>query len=345
MTSAGRFLQTCDLRQTDSRPVWLMRQAGRYLPEYREIRERHSFKEMVTTPELCAEITLQPIRRYDLDAAIIFSDILVVLEALGAPYEIIEGRGPVLEQTVRTAADLDGLSSGLETGDLDYVYESLGLLRAELATELALLGFAGAPWTLACYLVSGGSSQGGFPEITDLSRDDPALLAKILERLTDAVIAHLKAQLQAGADAVQVFDSWAGMLGRKQYRELVLPHMQRIATALAGERVIYFLKGATHYLSAEEAAQFRLLSVDHQRPLSYYRDKLGSDIVLQGNLDPAALRLDPAELMAETRKVLADHGPGPGHIFNLGHGITPDIPPEHVQVMVETVRAFAPVTA
>ena len=345
MTIAGRFLQTCDLQQTDSRPVWLMRQAGRYLPEYRQIRERHSFREMVTTPELCTEVTLQPTRRYDLDAAIIFSDILVLLEALGAPYEIIEGRGPVLERTVRSVTDLDNFSTGLETGDLDYVYESLGLLRAELATELALLGFAGAPWTLACYLVSGGNSQDGFPEIMDLSRADPALLTKILERLTDAVIAHLQAQLQAGADAVQVFDSWAGMLGREQYREIVLPHLQRIAAALAGERVIYFLKGATHYLSADEAAQFHMLSVDHYRPLSYYRDELGGDIVLQGNLDPAALRLDPAELAAETRRVLADHGPGPGHIFNLGHGITPDIPPEHVQVMVDTVRAFAPVPA
>ena len=335
------FLQTCALQRTPRRPLWIMRQAGRYLPEYRAVREKHSFKQMVETPDLCAEITLQPIRRFGLDAAIIFSDILVLLEALGVPYQIQNGRGPVLERAVASQADLDRLSAGPVTDHLGYVYAALELLRGELPAEVALLGFAGAPWTLASYLVAGGSSSDGFAVIDSLAEREPRLLHAIMDRLTEAVIQHLRAQLAAGADAVQVFDSWAGNLTAEQFRRISLPYLQRIARALKGERVIFYLKGAAHRLTPEEAAPFRILGVDWLHPLAHYRETLGADTVLQGNLAPEILTADIATIERETRAVLDSHGPGPGHIFNLGHGITPEVPPDHVQALVDTVRTYA----
>ncbi len=335
------FLQTCAHEVTLRRPVWIMRQAGRYLPEYRAVREKHSFQDMVKTPELSAEVTLQPIRRYGLDAAIIFSDILVVLEALGVAYGIEEGRGPVLERAVRSAADLEQLSSSPVSDQLEYVYVALRLLRGELSPDVALLGFAGAPWTLACYLVEGGSSPDGFAAIHSLLTRQPSLLGTMMDRLTEAVIAHLKAQLSAGAHAVQVFDSWAGLLSEEQFRRVSLPYLRRIAQALEGENVIFYLKGAAHHLSREEAAPFPILAVDWLQPLSAYRKTLGERPVLQGNLAPEVLKSDAATIRRKTRAVLTSHGPGTGHIFNLGHGITPDVPPDHVQVLVDTVHEHA----
>ncbi len=340
------FLQTCDLQPTPRRPVWIMRQAGRYLPEYRAVRQRHSFKEMVTNPELCVELSLQPIRRYGLDAAIVFSDILVVLEALGVSYKIVEGHGPVLERAVGSATELERLSSAAVPDQLDYVYAALGLLRRELSPEVALLGFAGAPWTLACYLVAGGSSSNGFAAIKSLLETDPALLHTMLERLTAAALEHLQAQLAAGADAVQIFDSWAGNLTEQQFREFSLPYLHRMAAELQGQRAIFYLKGAAQWLTADEAAPFRILSVDGQQPLARYRQVLGDQVVLQGNLAPGILTTDAVTIQRATRAVLESHGPGAGHIFNLGHGITPDVPPRHVQVMLDSVRDYdlVPVT-
>jgi len=341
MSAPNLFLETCGLQPTARRPIWIMRQAGRYLPEYRAIRENASFREMVATPELCVEVTLQPIRRFGLDAAIIFSDILVILEALGAPYDIIEGRGPVLSETVRTWDDLKNLSTAPVTDGLEYVYAALQMTRQELSPEVALLGFAGAPWTLACYLAEGGSSRDGFPAIKTILEREPELYHAIMERLTHAVVGHLQAQLAAGADAVQVFDSWAGMLPEEQFRDFVLPYLHRIAEALQGERIIFYLKGAGHWLTAGESAPFPILSVDWTYSLDSYRQRFGDRIVLQGNLDPAILRRDPDTIRQETRAVLESHGPGPGHIFNLGHGITPDIPVEHVQAMIDAVRSYS----
>ena len=334
------FLQTCDLQPTPRRPVWIMRQAGRYLPEYMEVRRRHSFKDLVTQPELCVEVSLQPIRRYGLDAAIIFSDILVVLEALGVNYQIVEGHGPVLERAVNSLAELEGLSSAPVPERLEYVYTALGLLRRELSPDVALLGFAGAPWTLACYLVEGGSSKNGFAAIKSLLETDPALLHTMLERLTAAALEHLQAQLAAGADAVQIFDSWAGLITEQQFREFSLPFLHRMAAELQGQRAIFYLKGAAQWLTADEAAPFQILSVDWQQPLARYRQVLGERIVLQGNLAPDILTTDAVTIRRATRAVLESHGPGAGHIFNLGHGITPHVPTEHVQVMLDSVHDY-----
>lgn len=334
------FLDTCDLKPTPRRPVWIMRQAGRYLPEYRAVRKNYSFKEMVETPDICTEITLQPIRRFGLDAAIIFSDILVILEALGVPYQIVDGQGPVLEGTVRTRAALDRLAATPVSDSLGYVYTALDLLRRELSPDVALLGFAGAPWTLACYLVEGGSSKNGFPAVKTLLEEEPALFHSIMERLTEAVVDHLRTQLKAGADAVQLFDSWAGHLSEDAFRRASLPYLTRIADELAGERVIFYPRGATQWLTADEAARFHIMGVDQSQPLARYRENWGSDIVLQGNLAPEILASDPGTIARETAAVLKSHGPGPGHIFNLGHGITPEIPIEHVQAVVDAVHSY-----
>lgn len=333
------FLDTCDLKPTPRRPVWIMRQAGRYLPEYRAVRAQHTFKEMVETPDLCVEVTLQPIHRYGLDAAIIFSDILVILEALGVPYQIVDGQGPVLERPVRRPEALDRLATTPVSDSLGYVYTALAMLRRELSPDVALLGFAGAPWTLACYLAEGGNSKSGFPAIRTLMEQAPDTFHGMMERLTEAVIDHLRAQLDAGADAVQVFDSWAGMLSEHQFREASLPYLHRIADALKGERVIFYPRGAAHWLTAEEAARFPILGVDGSHSLAHYRDRWGGEVVLQGNLDPEILTTDPDTIARETQAVLESHGPGPGHIFNLGHGITPDVPVKHVQSLVDTVHA------
>lgn len=338
MSSTNLFMDTLALRPTPRRPIWVMRQAGRYLPEYREIRARHSFKEMVQTPDLATELTLQPVRRYGLDAAIIFSDILVLLEALGVPYRIIENQGPVLDRAIRTEDDYASLSEAPVSDSLGYVYRALGILRQELPTDVALLGFAGAPWTLASYLIEGGSSRTGFPAIRALLETDPALFGKIMDRITEGVIDHLKHQLASGADAVQVFDSWAGMPSRKVFRQAARPYLQRIADALEGEYVIFYPKGAGHWLTKKEVNQFGILGVDWTHSLGYYREHFGPDVVLQGNLDPAILRTDAKTIREEAWAVLDSHGPTPGHIFNLGHGITPDVPTDCMKALVDAVH-------
>ncbi|MCH7574374.1 MAG: uroporphyrinogen decarboxylase [Candidatus Marinimicrobia bacterium] len=331
-------MDTLALRPTPRRPIWVMRQAGRYLPEYRALRKRHAFKEMVETPALAVEVTLQPMRRYGLDAAIIFSDILVLLAALGVSYEIVEDKGPVLARSIRTAEDFESLSHEPVTDSLGYVYETLSILRKELPPEVALLGFAGAPWTLASYAIEGGNSKGGFSAIRVLLDSDPALFGKIMDRITDGVIDHLQAQLANGADAVQLFDSWAGMLNEADFRRAALPYLKRIAVELEPGPVIFFPKGASQWLTKEEVDQFKILGVDGSQSLGFYREKFGQDFVLQGNLDPAILITDMQTIRTEARAVLDSHGSQPGHIFNLGHGITPDVPPDHMKALVAAVH-------
>ncbi|MCH8327134.1 MAG: uroporphyrinogen decarboxylase [Candidatus Marinimicrobia bacterium] len=338
MSAINLLMDTLALRPTYRRPIWVMRQAGRYLPEYRAVRQQHSFKVMVETPDIATEITLQPVRRFGVDAAIIFSDILVLLEALGVSYEIVEGQGPVLARSVRTAADFASLSTEPVTDSLGYVYETLSMLRKELPPEVALLGFAGAPWTLASYIIEGGNSRGGFPAIHALLDSDPPLFGKVMDRITDGVIDHLKAQLSHGADAVQLFDSWAGMLNAADFRRAALPYLLRIAKAMKDDPVIYYPKGAGQWLTREEVTKFSIIGVDSRQSLAFYREKFGPDFVLQGNLDPAIMKTDARTIRLEARAVLDSHGPGPGHIFNLGHGITPDVPPDHMQALVDAVH-------
>ena len=337
MNSRDRFLAAVRREPQGRAPVWIMRQAGRYLPEYRALKARHDFVTLVRTPDLATEVTLQPLRRFPLDAAILFSDILVVPEALGVPYRFREGGGIQMDRALSSPADLAGLSAEGAADRLGYVYETLRLLRGELGHGKALLGFAGSPWTLACYLVDGGSAD-GFPRTLDLARREPLAFARLLETLADTVAEYLRRQLDAGADAVQVFDSWAGLLEGAEYEALSLRWIRAVLDRLpAGAPVILYAKGKSPDARALASTGVPVLGVDWELPLSRVRVLAGRPLCLQGNLDPEWMTRGPEEAAAAARAVLADNAGDPGHIFNLGHGITPEARIETVAAVVAAV--------
>lgn len=339
MTSRERFLRAVRREPHGRAPAWIMRQAGRYLPEYRALKARHDFVTMVRTPDLAAEVTLQPLRRFPLDAAILFSDILVVPEALGVPYSFREAGGIQMERALASPADLAALSPEGAADRLDYVYRALRLLRAELGDSKALLGFAGSPWTLACYLVEGGSAE-GFPRALDLARREPAAFARLLETLADTVAEYLRRQLAAGADAAQVFDSWAGLLEGPDYEALSLRWIRAVLDRLpAGAPVILYAKGKSREARALAATGVPVLGVDWELPLSEVRRLAGRPVCLQGNLDPEWMTREPAAAAEAARAVLADNAGDPGHVFNLGHGITPEARIETVAAVLDAVVA------
>jgi uroporphyrinogen decarboxylase len=335
---------------TPRRPVWLMRQAGRYLPEYLATRARAgSFLAMCTNPQLACEVTLQPIERYRLDAAILFSDILTIPHAMSLGLSFEAGEGPSFERPVRSAADVDRLGVPDPGTDLKYVIDAVALVRRELAGRVPLIGFAGSPWTVATYMVEGGGSK-SFSHIKRMMYAAPRDLHRLLELLARATVLYLNAQIAAGAQAVMLFDTWGGILTPTQYRELSLRYMGQVIDALAkkssdGRRVpsIVFTKGGGAWLPEIAGIGCDALGVDWTTDLKSAREAVRGRVALQGNLDPAALLAPPETLRAETRRVLESFGPGPGHVFNLGHGITPDVDPEQVAVLIETVRAHAPV--
>ena len=331
---------------TPRRPIWLMRQAGRYLPEYRATRKRAgNFLAMCTNPEIACEVTLQPIDRYPLDAAILFSDILTIPHAMRLGLEFEAGEGPKFERPVRSAADVDALPIPDPGHELKYVIDAVALIRSELAGRVPLIGFAGSPWTVATYVVEGGGSK-VFATIKRMMYEDPLLLHRLLDKLTRATILYLNAQIAAGAQAVMVFDTWGGILTPAQFEEFSLRYMAQIIEALTREadgRIvprIVFTKGGGAWLAKLAAIGGDALGVDWTTDLSTARALVGGKVALQGNLDPAALFAPPETLRAETLRVLNSYGPGPGHVFNLGHGITPDVDPERVAVLVETVRSY-----
>jgi uroporphyrinogen decarboxylase len=331
---------------TPRRPIWLMRQAGRYLPEYRATRKRAgNFLAMCTNPEIACEVTLQPIDRYPLDAAILFSDILTIPHAMRLGLEFEAGEGPKFERPVRSAADVDALPIPDPGHELKYVIDAVALIRRELAGRVPLIGFAGSPWTVATYVVEGGGSK-VFATIKRMMYEDPLLLHRLLDKLTRATILYLNAQIAAGAQAVMVFDTWGGILTPAQFEEFSLRYMAQIIEALTREadgRIvprIVFTKGGGAWLAKLAAIGGDALGVDWTTDLSTARALVGGKVALQGNLDPAALFAPPETLRAETLRVLNSYGPGPGHVFNLGHGITPDVDPERVAVLVETVRSY-----
>ncbi len=327
-------------------PAWIMRQAGRYLPEYRELRARHGFLECCTTPALAAEITLQPMRRFPLDAAILFADIMTPLDLAGVPIEFAPG--PRLAAPVRDGVsaaalgDPAALARRLEGG---YLRETFALIRAGLPAGAALLGFAGSPFTVACYVVEGGGGKGEFPALRRLARTDAAALRVLLDRIAEFTIAYLREQVAAGADAVQVFDSWGGILDGDGYAAWDLPWIARIVDALrpSGVPVILYAGGAGGRLPAAAATGVHALSVDHREPLDSVRARVGGGVVLQGNLDPAALFAPADALRAEVARVLRAGG-GRRHVFNLGHGIWPETPMEGVSTLLDAVRAGGPVS-
>jgi len=337
------------LRQPVERtPVWMMRQAGRYLPEYRRVREQAgSFMKLCTNPELACEVTLQPIERYPLDAAILFSDILTIPDAMGLGLHFVEGEGPRFERPLRSAEDIQRLSVPDPEGRLRYVPDTVRLIQSHLKGKVPLIGFAGSPWTLATYMVEGGSSR-EFSKIKTLMYDQPALTHRLLDVLADSVAAYLNAQIEAGVDAVMVFDTWGGMLTTEQYATFSLGPAKRVLDQLkrqTGHRgipAILFTKGGGQWLEVMADTGYDALGLDWQTAVGQARRRVGHRVALQGNLDPVALYASPEVIRREVGKILADFGQGSGHVFNLGHGVHPDIDPEHVGAMIAAVHDLSP---
>ena len=342
LTPRRRFLEACACRPVDYPPVWLMRQAGRALPEYRALKEKHSFLELVQTPELAAEVTLQPIRRFGFDAAILFSDILVISEGLGQRYEFTDRGGIVMEHTLKTAADIDRLAVQGVTERLQYVAKGLTLLRPALGESAALLGFAGSPWTLANFMLEGGGVK-KYTKAKSLFYSNPVLFGQLLEKLTQAVTDFLQLQIDAGADAVQIFDSLGGVLGEGNFVPASCRWLQQIIYGLKGRvPVIVFSKGAHGNWTDLVQSGAPVLGIDANVSLGLLREQLPEHVALQGNLDPFLLTTKPEAVAVETRRILASMDGRPGHIFNLGHGVPPNAKLENIRSLVETVRGQAP---
>ena len=316
-----------------------MRQAGRYLPEYRETRRQAGdFLTLCKTPELACEVTLQPLRRFALDAAILFSDILTIPDAMGLGLSLEEGLGPRFARPLRSGADIDALPLPDPCGELRYVTDAVRLVKRELAGSVPLIGFAGSPWTLATYMVEGQSSR-EFTRIKGLIYTDPAAAHRLLDKLARATTDYLRAQIEAGVDLVMLFDTWGGALAHAAFHNFSLPYMQAILAGLpSGVPTIVFTKGGGPWLESIAASGCSALGLDWTVDIGAVRQRLGDCIALQGNLDPAVMLTRPDIVAQETRRIIDAMGVGGRHIFNLGHGITPEVPPEHVSVLVDTVH-------
>lgn len=343
-----RFLRALRREPVDATPVWLMRQAGRYLPEYRATRAKAgSFLAMAKNPDLACEVTLQPLERFDLDAAILFSDILTVPDAMGLGLYFVEGEGPKFERPVRSAAEIAKLAVPDMAQELRYVMDAVSVIRRELDGRVPLIGFSGSPWTLACYMVEGGGSD-NFSKVKRLALDDPKAMHALLSVNTDAVIAYLRAQYEAGAQALQVFDTWGGVLSPSMYREFSLPYLTRIARELKrdGAPLILFGKGNAPYLEELAASGAEGVGVDWLIELGEAAHRTQGKVALQGNLDPAMLYGSPDSVRLRVREALDSYAKGnggsrDGHVFNLGHGLSPDMIPEHVKALVDEVHAHS----
>ncbi|MGI8739483.1 MAG: uroporphyrinogen decarboxylase [Gammaproteobacteria bacterium] len=339
-----RLLRALRREPVDATPIWIMRQAGRYLPEYRAARERAgSFLNLCKTPELACEVTLQPLARFDLDAAIIFSDILTIPDAMGLGLYFVEGEGPRLARPLRDVAAIRRLRVPNAEQELDYVMAALRMTRRELSGKVPLIGFSGSPWTLATYMVEGGGSK-TFSNVKALLYDQPEALQHLLDVTADSVAGYLNAQIGAGAQAVMIFDTWGGVLSTEAYHAFSLAPMQRVVDQLhrqyQGQHVpvTLFTKGGGAWLEALANTGCDALGLDWTVEIGAARRQVGDRVALQGNLDPCALYAKPERIKAQAAKILAGFGRGPGHIFNLGHGIHPDINPDHVKVLIDSVH-------
>lgn len=341
------FLRALLRQDVDRTPMWIMRQAGRYLPEYRQIREQAgSFMALCTNPELSCEVTMQPLRRFPLDAAILFSDILTIPDAMGLGLHFETGEGPKFSHPVRTHADIAAINIPDPADKLRYVTDAVERIRTELAGSIPLIGFSGSPWTLATYMVEGSGTK-DFAKIKGLMYSDSAALHLLLEKNAEAVTHYLNAQIESGAQAVMVFDTWGGVLSPTNYLEYSLQYMERIVGSLHrqynGETipVILFTKNGGQWLDRMADSGCDALGVDWTTDLADARKRVSGRVALQGNLDPSVLYADPERIRDEVRKVLQSYGDGPGHVFNLGHGIHQYVDPERVGVLVEAVREFS----
>ena len=321
-----------------------MRQAGRYLPEYRQIRaEAGSFMNLCTNPELACEVTMQPLRRFQLDAAILFSDILTVPDAMGLGLYFVEGEGPKFEKVVRSAADVEQLKRPDPSTSLAYVMDAVALIRKTLDGEVPLIGFSGSPWTLATYMVEGGSSK-AFANIKSMIYSDPTTAHLLLDKLADAVIDYLNAQIESGAQAVQIFDTWGGVLSPDMFKSFSLRYLEKIVNGLHraydGKTipVVLFCKACNSHLEVLADTGCDGLGVDWTMTLAEARTRVGERVSLQGNLDPAIMLTNPEIIESQVKETLASYGKGNGHVFNLGHGITPDVDPLHMTVLTKSVH-------
>jgi uroporphyrinogen decarboxylase len=339
VTTDFRFLRACRREPVDATPVWFMRQAGRYMAEYRALRARYSLLDICRNPDLATEVTLQPVRRIEVDAAILFSDLLLPLEPMGLPFDFIQGEGPQLERPISDADDITRLRTFEPREALGHVLAAISQIQRELAGRVPLIGFAGAPFTLASYAIEGGHSN-HFAKTKALMYGHPDAWHQLCGLFAEVVASYLVAQIEAGVDAVQVFDSWVGTLSEADYREFALPHTRRIFEAV-GSRVpsIHFGTGTATLLEALRDAGGTVIGVDWRIPLDVAWDRIGSNHAVQGNLDPTLLLGSTTRLLQRTDDVLRRVDGRPGHIFNLGHGILPSTPVEHVQMLAQYVHA------
>ena len=327
-------------------PVWIMRQAGRYLPEYRAVREQAGdFLSLCKNPPLACEVTLQPLRRFALDAAILFSDILTIPDAMGLGLSFVEGEGPCFAKPIRSALAIDALPAASVVDELGYVMDAVHLIRHEMPAELPLIGFSGSPWTLACYMVEGGSSR-DFKRVLTLMYKEPEAMHRLLTKLSLTITRYLEEQIQAGVNALMLFDTWGGILTTAHYRLFSLDYMSRIVHDLKTRYphipITLFTKGGGQWLRLLANTGCDALSLDWTTDLNAARAAVGDRVALQGNLDPTVLLTSPTCIRAEVKQVLEAYGRGSGHVFNLGHGITPDVPPEHLGVLIDAVHEFSP---
>ena len=342
-----RYLRALLREPVDMTPVWMMRQAGRYLPEYRATRaEAGDFMSLCKNPELACEVTLQPLRRFALDAAILFSDILTIPDAMGLGLYFETGEGPRFERPVRSLADVQKLGVPDPEQELGYVMDAVRTIRRELKGTVPLLGFSGSPWTLATYMVEGGSSK-AFTRIKKMMYAEPQTLHLLLDKLADSVIVYLNAQIRAGAQSVMVFDTWGGALTGRDYREFSLHYMHKIVDGLLREHdgrrvpVTLFTKGGGQWLEAIADTGCDAVGLDWTTSLADARARIGSRVALQGNMDPSMLYAPPARIEQEVASLLAEFGAGTGYVCNLGHGIHPDVDPAHAGVFVEAVHRLS----
>ena len=341
MTSRERFLAACRCQPVDRPPIWIMRQAGRYLPEYRQLRSRYGFLELVKTPELATAVTLQPLNRFRLDAGILFCDILVIPEALGQPYHFKDDGGIEMDFRIESPDQIDGLDANGVGERLDYAIQAIRMVRSEVGDRQAVLGFGGSPLTLAAYMVEGGGSP-TFARLKQLFWRDRPNYNRLLEKITRALIEFFLLQIGSGVDAVQIFDSWAAICPAHAYDEMSLSWIREIIDALPRSTpVILYAKGMAAHSRMLASTGASVLGIDWTVQLSRVHAGLEEPVALQGNLDPLVMTTEPEIVESEARRILEDMAPFPGHIFNLGHGITPDARIENVHALIETVEGFA----
>jgi len=333
------FLRACRKEPVERTPIWIMRQAGRYLPEYRAVREKVDFLTLCKTPDLAAEVTIQPVDIIGVDAAIIFSDILVIPEAMGMKLEMHEGKGPIFHNPIRTENDANALAEIDPFKDLSYVLDAVSLTKRELNGRVPLIGFSGSPWTLFTYMVEGRGSK-NFSNVKKMIYNNPRLAHKVLGKLADAVSLYLSAKIEAGADAVQIFDTWGGVLSQNDFEEFSLKYVQMIISNIKrkNEPVIFFPKGVHYKFKKLSKCGADVIGLDWTMDMGKVRKRIGDKIALQGNLDPAFLYANEEKIKEEAIRILDSFGEGSGHIFNLGHGILPDVEPEKAKYLVNMVK-------